>query len=176
MKQKKPIIDSEKRVLTPELVKERIRRFTPLGLIIAEEAAREIRRLTSEVLKKLDEVKAKKYFPKPAFDGVNVKILRSRRFCESFKAGKLGEFLIVSPTRDFSLRVFVDGVFMLDHNYADLEKLSPFIDHVTAMEDTGVYRVKLSDYEWEEEFFIEVSVKGEVTFNRIYCTWFEIKV
>jgi len=167
--------------MSEELKTEVLKVEPKLQTILIDEMARNIRKMTSilsvmaERLERIENV----VFPSvqmPTFDVTDYKVTRTARFCESRRKGRLDQFLLISSTSNFKVRVSRDNQYVLNYDFTELVNLAPYLPNVMATEVNGKYYVFISDYSWENNFYVEIVVPGTVIFDRVFYTWREAKV
>lgn len=82
--------------------------------------------------------------------------------------GIVEEFLIKSPSSDFSIILKVDDTEEYQRTWTELSALSDDVNSVTASLQDGSYILNMGDIHFNDHVKITVSGRG-ITFNRLYA-------
>lgn len=91
----------------------------------------------------------------------------------SSSRGRLLEFTVRSPTRDFNVFMQADGRVLLDRDYEALAVLSPQSSYLDAYEeaDGGIYTVHLSEIAWYGDYLLSIYVSEPTILENIWAVF-----
>jgi len=160
-----------------EKARDIIKRFTELSsifprgidLVELEEMARETARELSKRIPRPREVVTK------FFDKRDWYVRYSLDIIKTYNMGKLRELLVRSPSSNFEIRVFADGVEIINRSYSELEEISPTLSTIDAYqeEDSGLYILRIENISWITQFQLSLKANTPITFNQILAIWDE---
>ena len=129
----------------------------PWALVLAEEIANQLK----------EQIK----FPRP----VTTRPIRYRNLhiegeFEFFKhegSGEIRELVIVSPSPNFELVVFIDGLPVVNGKYSELEEESQDYSFLTAIQRNSDYHVSVSGLNFEISARAIIHVFEPITFKKV---------
>jgi hypothetical protein len=87
--------------------------------------------------------------------------------------GELVELVVVSPSKDFGLQVFMDGALRLSRSFEELESISPHAESIAAYRDaeTGLCVLNVRDLRWASELSLTITAREPIEFKRVFATY-----
>jgi hypothetical protein len=146
------------------------RKFDPaLGILMSEEAGREIGQRLAERLPKPTRPTTRTLDKKDEIVSYVYDAIRSN------VAGRLVELVVRSPHPDFSLLLAVDGTVILSRTFNELVAMSPHSDILDVFQDieTGVYVAVINNIRWRSEFLAQVYVDYATRLHSLWAIWEE---
>ena len=145
-------------------------------ILIAEEIAENIARRLKKRIQV--EVKIPPIPPPPppvgeskSFVGENVTVYDSLVVVDSDRAGKLIDFLVVSPTSGYKIMIKIDGVRQINSTWSKLAELSRHVERFSAYEKDGKYIFNTAEWLWRSNAEFVILVDAVTVFDSVVAFW-----